>query len=392
MAIPFTQPRHLKEADLLVRHTRRVLHRRRDVLSDQAISEVSGAADTLDDTVRSSADQKSVEAAADPLEKLLNRHAPLPADAGWRENVEVIVVALIIAIALRAYFFQPFRIPTGSMEPTLNGILAHQLPATQAPPNILVRLFQSVALGRTYLDVVSPVRDRIASLQPLTRFGFMEYTRIVCDSGRTYTVHAGLAGHDSGAANLRGAFGVHVGKTVEAGTPIVRGYIDTGDQVFVDKFTYNFRRPARGDVFVFRTNGIRGIEAGFTDPNVMSQFYIKRLAGLPGDELRIEQPRLFINDQLASGFGFERVMTGQNGYRGYGNLTYVDPVNDLRSFHYLRTPAETFRVPNDGYFALGDNSFNSSDSRVWGKVPTENIVGRGLIVYWPFGRHWGLVR
>ncbi len=375
----------------MVRHTRRVLHRRRDVLSDAAISEVSGAVDTLDDTVRSAADKKRVEAAADPLEKLLNRHAPLPADAGWRENVEVIIVALIIAIALRAYFFQPFRIPTGSMEPTLNGILAHRLPANQPPPNILLRLLQSVTLGRTYVDVVSPVRDRIASLQPLTRFGFMEYTRIVCDSGRTYTVHAGLAGYDTGAENLRRALDVHVGKAVEAGAPITRGYIDTGDQVFVDKFTYNFRRPQRGDVFVFRTLGIRGIEAGFTDPAVKSQFYIKRLAGLPGDELRIEQPRLFINNELATGFGFERVMTLQDSYRGYANITYGDPT-DLRSFHYLRTPADTFRVPLDGYFALGDNSFNSSDSRVWGKVPVENVVGRGFIVYWPFGRHWGLVR
>ena len=391
MAIPFTQPRHLKEADLLVRHTRRVLHRRRDVLSDAAITEVNGAVETLDGTVRSAADEKSVEAATGPLEKLLNRHAPLPSDAGWRENVEVIIVALIIAIALRAYFFQPFRIPTGSMEPTLNGILAHRLPASQTPPNFFVRVLQSVTLGRTFVDAVSPVKDRIASLQPMTRFGFMEYTRIVCESGRSYTVNAGLAGYDNGAENLRRALDVHVGKPVEAGAPIVRGYIDTGDQVFVDKFTYNFRRPQRGDVFVFRTNGIRGIEAGFTDPAVKSQFYIKRLAGLPGDELRIEQPRLFINGELAQTFGFERVMSLKEGYRGYANMSYGDPL-DLRSFHYLRTPADVFRLPDDGYFALGDNSFNSSDSRVWGKVPENNIVGRGFIVYWPFGRHWGLVR
>jgi signal peptidase I len=49
-------------------------------------------------------------------------------------------------------------------------------------------------------------------------------------------------------------------------------------------------------------------------------------------------------------------------------------------------------VPKDGYFAMGDNSYNSYDSRYWGPVPQENLVGRGLFVYWPFNRHWGLIR
>ena len=53
---------------------------------------------------------------------------------------------------------------------------------------------------------------------------------------------------------------------------------------------------------------------------------------------------------------------------------------------------KTFKVPEDGYFALGDNSYNSYDSRYWGPVPEENLVGRGLFVYWPFNQHWGLIR
>jgi signal peptidase I len=55
----------------------------------------------------------------------------------------------------------------------------------------------------------------------------------------------------------------------------------------------------------------------------------------------------------------------------------------------LSTP---FRVPEHGYFAMGDNSYNSLDSRYWGPVPEENLVGRGLFVYWPFNSHWGLIR
>ena len=59
---------------------------------------------------------------------------------------------------------------------------------------------------------------------------------------------------------------------------------------------------------------------------------------------------------------------------------------------HLADPNQTFIVPQRHYFAMGDNSYNSYDSRYWGPVPEENLVGRGLLVYWPFNRHWGLIR
>ena len=155
----------------------------------------------------------------------------------------------------------------------------------------------------------------------------------------------------------------------------------------MDKLTYHFRSPRRDDVFVFRTTGIAGI--GMSDPNVRSQFYIKRLAGVPGDTLRIAAPELFINSRRAEGFGYGRVMSGtrnqsHQGYRGYAN----QPSPAL----HLTSPSETFTAPTDGYIALGDNSYNSADSRYWGPVPARNVVGRGFLVYWPFTRHWGVIR
>ena len=80
-------------------------------------------------------------------------------------------------------------------------------------------------------------------------------------------------------------------------------------------------------------------------------------------------------------YGFSRVMAAKFPYAGY-------------SFgrDYLASPDKTYVVPQDGYFAMGDNSYNSYDSRYWGPVPEENLVGRGLFVYWPFNRHWGLIR
>jgi signal peptidase I len=59
---------------------------------------------------------------------------------------------------------------------------------------------------------------------------------------------------------------------------------------------------------------------------------------------------------------------------------------------YLARPDQSFTVPPQSYFAMGDNSYFSYDSRYWGPVPEENLVGRGLWVYWPFNQHWGLIR
>jgi signal peptidase I len=115
-----------------------------------------------------------------------------------------------------------------------------------------------------------------------------------------------------------------------------------------------------------------------------SEHYIKRLAGLPGDTLRIDQPKLFINGQQAKDYGFARVQSQKNGYTGYRNF----PGTTI----YLSDPESTVTVPPGNYFALGDNSADSLDSRYWGFVPKMNVVGKGLFVYWPFSSHWGLVR
>jgi len=174
-------------------------------------------------------------------------------------------------------------------------------------------------------------------------------------------------------------FGIRPGSVLRKGQPIARGYVDTGDQVFVDKMSYNFVKPARGDVFVFKTTDIRGITM---PPGVESQHYIKRLAGIPGDKLRIAAPQLFINGSVPTNWVFQRVMSEQNGYRGYANLGSL----------YLSDPSDEFPLPDNAYFALGDNSYHSSDSRFWGSVPEKNVAGRGLFVYWPFSKRWGLIR
>jgi signal peptidase I len=120
--------------------------------------------------------------------------------------------------------------------------------------------------------------------------------------------------------------------------------------ILVDKWTYLFRAPARGDVIVFIA------------PPQPSQDYIKRVIGVPGDVITIQNTTVIVD-----GVALKE--------------TYVDPKNQGATFE--DKPIFNMVVPPNDYFVLGDNRANSSDSRVWGFVPKQNIIGRAALVYWP---------
>jgi signal peptidase I len=180
------------------------------------------------------------------------------------------------------------------------------------------------------------------------------------------------------------------GRKLNPGDVIARGHTDTGDHVLVDKCSVHFFPPKRGDVFVFNTANIPTHE-NVLNPGGPAQFYIKRLAGMAGDKLRIDPPALYRDGQIAPETPFQKVMSGditspRTGYRGYSNGP------EHGRFGILGSPTATYEIPPHSYFALGDNSFHSSDSRDWGPVPEKNVIGRGWMVYWPFNSHWGWVR
>jgi len=360
-------PRYVKHSKLLLRHAQKYLRYKRDVLSEITLTDLQKQIEKLRQALKDR-DQRAIREDAERLDAQLHGLTPVTWESHWRENCEVILVAIVVAVGIRSYFLQPFKIPTGSMQPTLNGIVGH--PSSRPAPNILRQIGEFIVLGRNYINVVSREDDQIVRIEQKKFLFFFTFSRVICQH-QSYLVYASpeTLAHD---------FNVFVGRICTRGEIIARGAVDTGDQVFVDKLSYNFVKPHRGDVFVFRTNHILGIRE---DPQTGAPFYIKRLAGLPGDTLRIDPPRLYVNGKIAEGFGFARVMAAKLPYRGYA------PGRD-----YLAESNRSFVVPEHGDFALGDNSYNSYDSRYWGPVPEENLVGRGLLVYWPFNGHWGLIR
>jgi signal peptidase I len=360
-------PRYVKHSKLLARHAQKYLRYKRDMLDPATYDEVSGQIRRLRAALKQH-DRKEIESRTEELDFKLHQLTPVTWESRWRENVEVILVAIVVAVGIRSYFLQPFKIPTGSMQPTLNGIIGR--PMSAPPPNILQQVAEFIIRGRNYINVVSQEDDQVLQIEQKKFFFFFTWSRIICQHQR-FLVYCP-------PDQLRTDFKVSPGIHYRRGEVIARGAVDTGDQVFVDKFSYNFVKPHRGDVFVFRTKHIPMIPE---DPETGAPFYIKRLAGLPDDTLRIQPPQLYANGQLVGGFGFGRVMSAANGYRGYA-----------LGQQYLSDPTKTFQVPEHSYFAMGDNSYNSYDSRYWGPVPQKNLVGRGLFVYWPFIPHWGLIR
>ncbi len=380
MMLSFFAPQYIKEGRLVVKNARKLLHYKRDLIPQAGLADFEATIDRLEQAIKER-DLKGVEEATQRLEKQWSKYMPPAEDAAWRENCEVFLVAIVIAIGVRVFFLQPFTIPTGSMEPTLNGIRGYP---DKPVPNILTQAFQFVVLGRHYVDVVAKSDDVVEKIYETKFLHFFTVTDIQC-SNNTYTVWAPFdtMRHDFHVGTL-------LGRELHPGDVIARGAVDTGDHVFVDKVSYNLHMPTRGEVFVFTTLGIKDIEEGNQQQGIYSsEYYIKRLAGLPGDTLRVANLQLFINGQLAQEYGFQRVMSQVNGYQGYSNPFPLDPPYNKPC---LTTPDSTYTVPPHSYFAMGDNSFNSLDSRYWGPVPEQNLMGRGLFVYWPFSSHWGFVK
>ena len=174
-------------------------------------------------------------------------------------DLESIIIAVILALALRTYIVQLFKIPTGSMEPTLHG----------------------------------------------------DYKR--------------------------------------------------GDKILVNKFIYVFNEPERGDIVIFTTRGIEGLDG--------KKDYIKRLIGLPGEQVVIKDGTIYVNGKKTDN-------------KTISAIRYISPEWEA-GVGSKKNPAN---IPSGMYYFLGDNSRNSRDSRYWGFAPQENIKGKAISIWLPLNR------
>jgi signal peptidase I len=140
-------------------------------------------------------------------------------------------------------------------------------------------------------------------------------------------------------------------------TGSMRPTLIEGDRILVNKFIYRFTKPKRGDIIVFKY------------PEDTKKDFIKRLIALGEETVRITDGNIWIGNEL------------------------IEDPQKIRQIYYYNKPDSPYgsdssiiRVPENNYFVLGDNSASSRDSRYWGFVPEEYLVGKAFLVYWPPNR------
>src|SRR5216110_1108461 len=186
--------RSIKHARLLIRHAEKLMRYRCDVLTETALADIRHQIEAVERSIKQR-DLPGVRENSERLDALVAEHSPSHREAGWRENCEVILVAIVVAVGVRSYFIQPFKIPTGSMQPTLNGIIGH--PSTEPAPNILRQIAEFIVLGRNYINVVSREDDEVVQVEQKKFFFFFTFSRLTCEH-QQFLVYAPpeTLGHD----------------------------------------------------------------------------------------------------------------------------------------------------------------------------------------------------
>lgn len=313
------------------------------------------------------------------------------------EIVESFFVIMVVFLGIRTYYAQPFRIPTGSMQPSLNGIIVEHV---ESVPQLPTRVWDMLTRGSSYVEAVADKPKRIVAIDERRKWIMFTETVLSFDDGSTVAIPSAKGAvlqylKERGKLTER-LIGVQL-NPYRAGETIVRARVNAGDMVIVNRLAYHFRKPVRGETFVFDTRGINVKMASEAEAHLADQseatHYIKRLCGLPGDSLFVSSPHLLINGKPAEEETIARVASGCPPYNkgGYQQLSSrLNPgarLTELAPMYLQNTRSPILRE----YAALGDNTTNSLDSRYWGPVRQFNIVGPASFALWPFTSHWGVI-
>jgi len=419
----------------------KVYNFRKDELSEAEISELGQRMSELRGQLKAkTADAGKLKLAIEGVEGHMRKvGGAFYPQSMFSENVDFILYFLIIYLGFTAFFIKPFKIPTNSMWPTYSGMTSEVWTDDNPAPGALNRAFRAVAIGAVRYNLkapadgellipiltrpshsilpVLPVRKRHHLIIPGSGNGFVFEIggeQVTMKTPMSFSLDSGMPMNDeqgqsiigkawfpdepsfleamqkryaegkvarTGRINPKGKSPIDV-RWIRSGLFFKKGEImlsfdlHTGDQLFVDRMSYHFVKPKVGDGFVFKTSEVPGLKRN------EDSFYIKRLSGVEGDTMRIEDDKLFVNEEEPDGsvaFGFNNdKMAPYDGYFNSGTR--------------LLRRGETITVPEGMHVALGDNSANSSDSRYWGYVPEKAIVGRPVIIFYPFSKRFGLAK
>lgn len=405
----------------------KVWHFRRDLLTAKEGAELQSKTNALRQEYKAKSDANKLKLAIEALEDVLRRTggAIYPKSA-LVENIEFLLVAAIVIIGVRTFFIQPFKIPTNSMWPTFNGMTPEVYATKADEPGLLAMAGRGVFYGAwphrldapTDGEVLIPVSQRQQGVLSVDNrlvpgrtwlviptqvreyrlFVDSQYVSVKLPVDFDFDWLIGQAFFETGPVKDHAKFQRRVaelyqnkqfevrriegvdtlcfrtGRYVKRGDRMLSFDEMTGDQLFVDRISYNFVRPKVGQGFVFATRSI---------PELGDMYYIKRLVGTPGDVVEVRPPMIYRNGSPITGSSaFEANGKRQGFYRGY----VFGPAFRAQ---YLLKAGDQIQVPENGYFAMGDNSENSYDSRYWGFVPSKDVMGRPLFIYYPFSKRWG---
>ncbi|HDL77181.1 MAG TPA: signal peptidase I [Lentisphaerae bacterium] len=339
---------------------------RGDICDPSVLQQLKAARDQLRDALRRKNDAGAMDAAT-RCAFLLGKASPPKSFPRLRENIEVLAVALAVAMGFRTYFLQPFKIPTGSMQPTLYGITVAPAERPGLSDRFPLNIIKLALFGERFISIRAQTSGIVSAND--VRFDIRTRQIIFYIARIPHKIHRNMVRH------------FQLGQYVHRGQILATGRVHYGDHIFVNKVAYNIRRPRRGEIVVFNTDHIRY-------PGVMTNtFYIKRLVALPSERVSISPPYIMINGRPLQD---PPVFTGlllnsRAGYTGYQLPNRIPGAPPP----LLSTPSDSLTLEPGEYLLLGDNSGHSLDGRYFGPVNRTLLVGPAVFVYWPLSRRWG---
>jgi signal peptidase I len=408
----------VRDASALQKQVYRLLCAQRDLITPAAGQLVSDSLLDLRKALHNNLPVGDIKEKMKTCEEVANKWLKQYPHPLWRENVEVLLVAIAVAMAIRTFFLQPFKIPTGSMQPTLYGVTSENFMTSTNKfeiPSGLQRV-KDWLHGISYVHVVAPADGQLEAVNPPSKFLIFNIMQTVVIGRVRQTIwfppDYGEAPSDANGNMMEPLMyraGLVLGTTYHKGDDVVKLEMRAGDHLFVDRLSYNFRKPARGDIVVFETKGIPEDQRNlYRIPD--DEFYIKRLCGLGGETISLDQDYLvtgvpmyggttvpvghLVVDGLpltASTPHFENLYSFDNPDPGVKNFAYHGDGYYGHAMVQRLQPGQQFQIRPDHLFVMGDNTLNSLDSRYWGDFPSSSIVGKGFFVYWPLFPRFGMV-